>query len=58
MSLQIIEKSEIGAIAQNENKIETKPLGLGFGEHDVILRNWFLSCDRIFPVFFTYLYGS
>jgi hypothetical protein len=35
MSLQIIEKSEIGAIAQNEHKIETKPLGLCFGEHDM-----------------------
>ena len=35
MSLQIIEKCEIGAIAQNENKIETKPPGLGFGEHDM-----------------------
>jgi hypothetical protein len=35
MSLQIIEKIEIGAIAQNENKTETKPPGLDFGEHDV-----------------------
>jgi len=35
MSLQNIEKCEIGAIAQNENTIETKPPGLGFGEHDM-----------------------
>ena len=35
MSLQNIEKCEIGVIAPNENTIETKPPGLGFGEHDM-----------------------
>jgi len=34
MSIQIIEKCEIGAIAQNENKIETKPPGLSFRERN------------------------